>query len=114
PDHVLTAVRELAEDVLSTLWFCHGAVIPDRRTQRSITTGVPAGVALNSRCRTSLWSRMQPFETAWPIDHGSFVPWIAIGPPFAQPVSTFEKAEMPIAAGPYGPPGSGGISRWLT
>ena len=23
---------------------------------------------------------MQPFETAWPIDHGSFVPWIATGP----------------------------------
>ena len=57
---------------------------------------------------------MQPFETACPIDQGSFVPWIAIGPPWAQPVSTFENAEMPIAAGPYGPPGSDGIRRWLT
>ena len=57
---------------------------------------------------------MQPFETAWPIDHGSFVPWIATGPPCAQPVRTFEKAEMPIAPGPYGPPVSVGISRWLT
>ena len=46
---------------------------------------------------------MHPFETAWPIDHGSFVPWIATGPPCAQPVSTGEYAEMPIAAGPYGP-----------
>ena len=57
---------------------------------------------------------MQPFDTAWPIDHGSFVPWIAIGPPCAQPVSTGEKAEMPTAPGPNGPLGSSGISRWFT
>ncbi len=57
---------------------------------------------------------MQPFETAWPIDHGSFVPWIAIGPPCVQPVSTFEKAEIPIAPGPNGPEVSAGISRWFT
>ena len=57
---------------------------------------------------------MQPFETALPIDHGAFVPWIAIGPPCVQPVSTSEKAEIPIAPGPNGPPGSPGIKRWLT
>ena len=57
---------------------------------------------------------MQPFETGWPIDHGSFVPWIAIGPPCVQPVSTFEKAEIPIAPGPKGPEVSAGISRWFT
>ena len=57
---------------------------------------------------------MQPFEAAWPIDHGSFVPWIATGPPCAQPVSTFENAEMPMAPGPKGPLLSVGTSRWLT
>ena len=31
-----------------------------------------------------------------------------------QPVSTSEKAEMPIAPGPNGPVGSAGTSRWLT
>src|SRR5512133_525520 len=55
-----------------------------------ITTGVPAGVTLKSRRRTSLRTRMQPLETARPIDHGSFVPWIATGPPCTQPVRTFE------------------------
>ena len=51
---------------------------------------------------------MQPFETAWPIDQGSFVPWMPIGPPCAQPVRTSEKAETPSAAGPKGPFGSVG------
>src|SRR5260221_14145080 len=37
-------------------------------------TGVPAGVASNSRFATGFGNRMQPFETAWPIDHGWFVP----------------------------------------
>jgi hypothetical protein len=46
-----------------------------------MTTGVPAGVERKSRRSTELWTRMHPFEAAWPIDHGSFVPWIAIGPP---------------------------------
>src|SRR5258707_11831788 len=77
-------------------------------------TGVPAGVASNSRFATGFGSRMQPFETAWPIDHGWFVPWIAAGPPCAQPVSTGENAEMPIAPGPNGPFGSEGLSRWFT
>ena len=45
---------------------------------------------------------MHPFDTAFPIDHGSSVPWMAIGPPCAQPVRTFEKAEIPTAPGPYG------------
>ena len=58
--------------------------------------------------------RMQPFETAWPIDQGSFVPWIATGPPCVQPVSTSENAEIPSAAGPNGPEASAGIRRWLT
>jgi hypothetical protein len=44
-------------------------------------TGVPAGTSLNRRCMTAFGTRMHPFETAWPIDHGSFVPWIPIGPP---------------------------------
>src|SRR5207248_3623501 len=78
------------------------------------TTGVPAGVARKIRRSTAFGNRMQPFETARPIDHGSFVPWIAIGPPCAQPVSTGENAEIPTAPGPYGPFGSLGIRRWLT
>ena len=53
---------------------------------------------------------MQPFETACPIDQGAFVPWIATGPPCVQPVSTFEKAEMPTAPGPNGPDASDGTS----
>ena len=57
---------------------------------------------------------MQPFETACPIDQGSLVPWIAIGPPCAHPVSTVENAETPIAPGPSGPEVSVGTSRWLT
>ena len=57
---------------------------------------------------------MQPFETAAPISSGRFVPWIAIGPPCVQPVSTSEKAEIPIAPGPNGPDASEAASRWLT
>ena len=66
------------------------------------------------RRSTGLRTRMQPFETACPIDQGSFVPWIAIGPPCVQPVSTVEYAEIPIAPGQKGPEASAGIRRWLT
>ena len=38
----------------------------------------------------SFGTRMQPFDRGWPIDDGSFVPWIPIGPPSTQPVSTGE------------------------
>jgi len=44
--------------------------------------------------------------------HGWFVPWMAIGPPCAHPVSTGEKAEMPTAPGPNAALVPGGISRW--
>ena len=57
---------------------------------------------------------MQPFETALPIDAGSFVPWMAIGPPCGQSLSVGENAETPSAPGPNGPLGSAGTSRWLT
>ena len=72
------------------------------------------GVALKIRRSTVFCSRMQPFEIARPINEGSFVPWIATGPPCVQPVRTFEKAEMPIAPGPNGPLASVGMSSWLT
>ena len=62
----------------------------DAAPHRRITTGVPAGVTSYRRRSTGLRTRMQPFETACPIDQGSFVPWIAIGPPCVQPVSTVE------------------------
>ena len=81
------------------------------------TRGLEAGIGVgygHSFRSTALGTRMQPFETACPIDHGSFVPWIATGPPCAQPVNTGENAEMPIAPGPNGPPGSLGTRRWLT
>jgi hypothetical protein len=79
-----------------------------------MSTGVPAGVAVKSRRKTGLCTRMQPFETGRPIDQGSFVPWIATGPPCTHPVSTGEKAEIPIAPGPYGPAPSIGSNFWLT
>jgi hypothetical protein len=75
---------------------------------------VPLSACAKTLRSAAFGSRMQPFETAWPIDHGSFVPWIAIGPPWVQPVRTFENAEMPTAPGPNGPPGSAGIRRWFT
>src|SRR5205814_6559763 len=85
---------------------------PERH--RWMTTGVPLSACANTRRSVSFGIRMHPFETARPIDHGAFVPWIAIGPPCVQPVSTFENAEMPTAPGPYGPLGSLGTRRWLT
>ena len=69
-------------------------------------TGVPPGVAANSFASVAFGTRTQPLETAWPIDEGSFVPWMPIGPPCAQPVRTFEKAETPSAAGPKARTGS--------
>ena len=57
---------------------------------------------------------MQPFDTRRPSSSGWFVPWIATGPPCAQPVCTSENAEKPIAPGPNGPYGLYGIRRWLT
>ena len=77
-------------------------------------TGVPSGISWISRSRTSFAIRRHPFEAAKPIDPGWFVPWIAIGPPCAQPVSTGENAEIPIPPGPNGPDGSVDSSRWLT
>ena len=65
-----------------------------------ITTGSPPIVAAKSRFSVPFGTRMQPFETARPIDQGAFVPWMPIGPPCAQPVRTFENAETPSAAGP--------------
>ena len=56
-------------------------------------TGVPLSAWSNSFFSAAFGIRMQPFETALPIDHGAFVPWIAIGPPWVQPVRTFENAD---------------------
>ncbi len=84
------------------------------RTYARTTTGVPAGVSRQRRRRSAFATRMQPFETACPTRSGRFVPWIATGPPCTHPVSTSENAEIPIAPGPNGPPGSDGTRRWLT
>jgi hypothetical protein len=37
-------------------------------------TGVPPRVSAKSLFSVGFGTRMQPFETARPIDHGSFVP----------------------------------------
>src|SRR5712691_5728225 len=94
-----------------------GAAPPGKARRRAhawMSTGVPPGVSAKSLFSVGFGTRMQPFDTARPIDHGSFVPWIPIGPPCAQPVSTSENAETPSAAGPKGPLGLVGTSRWLT
>ena len=57
---------------------------------------------------------MQPCDAAWPIAHGSFVPWMPIGPPPTQFFSTGENADVPSAAGPHGPVGSFGMRRLVT
>ena len=75
---------------------------------------MPLSARAKSFVMTRLGIRMQPFETAFPIDHGALVPWMAIGPPCVHPVRTSENAETPTAPGPNGPPLSAGISRWLT
>src|SRR5207237_3127429 len=77
-------------------------------------TGVPFRAWAKTRRSISFGIRMQPFETALPIDQGALVPWMAIGPPCVQPVKTSEKAEIPTAPGPKGPLRSTGMSRWLT
>jgi len=78
---------------------------PDRAGQRLIRTGVPAGA---SRKRLRIWAlrrRMQPWEAARPIVHGSFVPCSPIGPRWSQLWRTFECAEIPSAATPNTPVG---------
>ena len=77
-------------------------------------TGAPIGVCANTRRSASFGRRTQPCDADRPIDQGSFVPWMPIGPPSAQLVSTGEKAEIPSAAGPYAPFGLAGTSRWFT
>ena len=79
-----------------------------------MTTGVPSGFERSIRSTWRFSTRRQPYEAAFPIDPGAFVPWIAIGPPCVQPVRTGEKALIPIAPGPKGPAGSGASSRWFT
>lgn len=74
-------------------------------------TGVPTGVSGKSASIVSFGRRMHPCEAALPIDEGSFVPWIPIGPPCAQFVSTGENALIPSAAGPKGPDGSLSVNR---
>lgn len=39
-------------------------------------TGVPTGTCSWSWITCSFNIRMQPFDTDWPIDHGSVVPWM--------------------------------------
>ena len=68
-------------------------------------TGVPASAISNTSRSTSFGSRTQPWDTAWPIEDGSFVPWMAIGPPWIHSCRTSENAEMPTAPGPHGPRG---------
>ena len=75
---------------------------------------MPPSAWSNSFFSTAFERRMQPFETALPIDHGALVPWIAMGPPCVPPVRTSYNAETPIAPGPNGPRLSAGMSRWLT
>jgi hypothetical protein len=53
-------------------------------------TGVPATASGKTCLRIAFGRRTQPFDTFRPIDQGSFVPWIATGPPCVQPVRTFE------------------------
>jgi hypothetical protein len=74
---------------------------------------VPPGASANTLLNVRFGRRMQPFETARPIDHGAFVPWMAIGPPCVQPVRTSENAEIPTAPRAESPVGSLGIRRWF-
>ena len=69
--------------------------------------GRPRADRSKSRRSSSLRTRMQPFETAPPISSGRFVPWIAIGPPCVQPVSTFGECRDADRAGPEG---AGGVA----
>ena len=82
-----------------------GDSMPERRCRNHhgcTTTGVPGPTRPKRRRRSSLRTRMQPFETAPPISSGRFVPWIAIGPPCVQPVSTFGERRDPDRARPEG------------
>src|SRR5437588_8378991 len=61
-----------------------------------MTTGTPSGSALAKRVIPVLLMRMQPWLTSFPIDDGSFVPWIPTTPsPPAKSVSTFEYPDRP-------------------
>src|SRR5690606_34882984 len=71
--------------------------------QARISTGVPRGRPISSTRRviTSLWRRMQPLETSWPILSGSLVPWMPITPwPPLKDSSTLEKPFSPYAYTP--------------
>ncbi len=75
-----------------------------------MTIGVPSGASRNSCCISSFCSRMHPCDDASPIDHGSSVPWMPIGPCSTQTsCRASECAETPSAFGPNGPPASGRV-----
>src|SRR6185295_11044045 len=99
-DRVLARVGEAPEQ------FLRIGHAKDSSRYGWMVTGVPAGTASNRLRNALLRTRMQPLDSAPPIDHGSFVPWIAIGPPCTQCFSTGEKAETPSAPIPNGPVGS--------
>ena len=118
-ERLLAGLGEPADHVLLRLTGSrHGRTIDDRpagaRGYGRMITGEPPGVTAKIFSRVASGTRMQPFDTARPIDHGSLVPWMPIGPPCAQPVSTSENADTPSAAGPNGPVGSVVTIRWLT
>ena len=108
--------RMLSRSERSPCRASSGRALPRLDARLSVDDDRRAGRRRREQSRPARRSaaRMHPFETACPIDHGSFVPWIAIGPPCAQPVSTGENAEIPTAPGPNGPLGSVGTSRWFT
>src|SRR5262249_47540353 len=111
---LLPAVGEPRQHVLVLLSLGHARNPRGWTGRQRMRTGVPVGTRSQSRSTTSFATRMQPCETALPSRSASFVPWIAIGPPCAQSWRTGEKAEMPSAAGPKGPSGSGATSFWFT
>ena len=51
-------------------------------------TGAPSGTRRISTCSALAGARMQPSDTAWPIDHVAGVPWIARRSPPGQPGSS--------------------------
>lgn len=75
---------------------------------------MPAGANRKRRCIWALRRRMQPWEAARPIVHGSFVPCTPIGPRWSQLWRTVECAEIPSAATPNAPVGLSRSQRSLT